>query len=137
MGWKEAVLAGIRLTNESMKKVGFAEPRIAVAALNPHAGEDELLGLQEKEKIKPGVVASKKQMKGAKITGPVGKEMLLPEDEEANVIMLATGTGIAPMRTYLRRMFEPAEREKNGWQFKGKAWLFMGSRRIVRRNWRE
>ena len=62
-----------------------------------------------------------------KITGPVGKEMLLPEDEEANIIMLATGTGIAPMRTYLRRMFEPAEREKNGWTFRGKAWLFMGS----------
>jgi ferredoxin--NADP+ reductase len=61
-----------------------------------------------------------------KITGPVGKEMLLPEDEEANVIMLATGTGIAPMRAYLRRMFEPAEREKNGWHFRGKAWLFMG-----------
>ncbi|MFM2174273.1 MAG: hypothetical protein RLZZ54_2200 [Cyanobacteriota bacterium] len=62
-----------------------------------------------------------------KITGPVGKEMLLPEDEDANIIMLATGTGIAPMRTYLRRMFEPAEREKNGWHFKGKAWLFMGA----------
>ena len=61
-----------------------------------------------------------------KITGPVGKEMLLPEDEECNVIMLATGTGIAPMRTYLRRMFEPAEREKNGWHFRGKAWLIMG-----------
>ncbi|MBM5799342.1 MAG: ferredoxin-NADP reductase [Cyanobacteria bacterium K_DeepCast_35m_m2_023] len=61
-----------------------------------------------------------------KITGPVGKEMLLPDDEDANVIMLATGTGIAPMRTYLRRMFEPAEREKNGWTFKGKAWLIMG-----------
>ena len=62
-----------------------------------------------------------------KITGPVGKEMLLPEDEDANVIMLATGTGIAPMRTYLRRMFEPAERSKNGWKFRGKAWLFMGA----------
>lgn len=62
-----------------------------------------------------------------KITGPVGKEMLLPEDEEANVIMFATGTGIAPMRTYLRRMFEPKERDKNGWKFRGKAWLFMGA----------
>ena len=62
-----------------------------------------------------------------KITGPVGKEMLLPDDEEANVIMLATGTGIAPMRTYLRRMFEAKERSLNGWTFKGKAWLFMGS----------
>ena len=62
-----------------------------------------------------------------KITGPVGKEMLLPEDEDANIIMLATGTGIAPMRTYLRRMFEAGEREKNGWNFRGKAWLFMGA----------
>ena len=62
-----------------------------------------------------------------KITGPVGKEMLLPDDEEANVIMFATGTGIAPMRTYLRRMFEPSERDKNGWNFRGKAWLFMGA----------
>ena len=62
-----------------------------------------------------------------KITGPVGKEMLLPDDEEANIIMFATGTGIAPMRTYLRRMFEAKEKSHNGWTFKGKAWLFMGS----------
>ena len=62
-----------------------------------------------------------------KISGPVGKEMLLPEDEDANIIMMATGTGIAPMRAYLRRMFEPTEREKNSWNFRGKAWLFMGA----------
>ena len=62
-----------------------------------------------------------------KISGPVGKEMLLPEEEDSNIIMLATGTGIAPMRAYLRRMFEPTEREKNKWNFKGKAWLFMGA----------
>ncbi len=62
-----------------------------------------------------------------KITGPVGKEMLLPEEEDANIIMFATGTGIAPMRAYLRRMFEQGERKKNGWNYKGKAWLFMGA----------
>jgi len=62
-----------------------------------------------------------------KITGPVGKEMLLPDEEDANIVMLATGTGIAPMRAYLRRMFEPTEKEKNKWNFKGKAWLFMGA----------
>lgn len=63
-----------------------------------------------------------------KLTGPVGKEMLLPPDEDANVIMLATGTGIAPMRAYLRRMFDGGERAQNPeYQFRGKAWLFMGS----------
>jgi len=62
-----------------------------------------------------------------KITGPVGKEMLLPDEEDANIVMLATGTGIAPMRAYLRRMIAPTEKEKNKWNFKGKAWLFMGA----------
>lgn len=57
------------------------------------------------------------------ITGPVGKEMLLPDDEDANVIMMATGTGIAPFRAYLWRMFK----ENNpGYKFKGKAWLIFG-----------
>jgi len=62
-----------------------------------------------------------------KITGPVGKEMLLPDEEDANIVMLTTGTGIAPMRAYLRRKFEATEKEKNNWNFKGKAWLFMGA----------
>ncbi|MEM7760643.1 MAG: ferredoxin-NADP reductase [Cyanobacteria bacterium P01_A01_bin.40] len=59
------------------------------------------------------------------ITGPVGKEMLLPEDEDANVIMIATGTGIAPFRAYLWRMF--LEGDKNPeYNYKGLAWLFFG-----------
>merc|ERR1719335_242929 len=37
------------------------------------------------------------------ITGPVGTEMLLPQDPDSVLIMLATGTGIAPMRSYLER----------------------------------
>ncbi|KAH9662729.1 Ferredoxin--NADP reductase leaf isozyme 1 [Citrus sinensis] len=40
-----------------------------------------------------------------KITGPVGKEMLMPRDPNATVIMLATGTGIAPFRGFLWKMF--------------------------------
>ena len=39
--------------------------------------------------------------------------MLLPDEEEVNIVMLATGTGIAPLRAYLRRMFEATEKEKN------------------------
>ncbi|MEM9540841.1 MAG: ferredoxin-NADP reductase [Cyanobacteria bacterium P01_E01_bin.42] len=57
------------------------------------------------------------------ITGPVGKEMLLPEDEDATVIMLATGTGIAPFRAFLWRMFK--EQHAN-YKFKGLAWLIFG-----------
>lgn len=63
-----------------------------------------------------------------KITGPVGKEMLLPDDPNANVIMMATGTGIAPFRAYLWRMFKPEEKAVNSDynDFKGFAWLVFG-----------
>lgn len=62
-----------------------------------------------------------------KVTGPTGKEMLLPDDENANIIMLATGTGIAPFRAYLWRMFKEGERALNpNYQFKGLAWLVFG-----------
>ena len=61
------------------------------------------------------------------ITGPTGKEMLLPEDPDAKIIMLATGTGIAPFRAYLWRMFKDKERAANpDYAFKGLAWLVFG-----------
>lgn len=61
------------------------------------------------------------------VTGPVGKEMLLPDDPDATIIMMATGTGIAPFRAYLERMFDEKEREANpDYQFKGLAWLIFG-----------
>jgi len=70
------------------------------------------------------------------ITGPTGAEMLLPEEDDANIIMLATGTGIAPMRSYLRLLFNDKAGaggnfltkliNKKSRKFKGTAWLFMG-----------
>ena len=57
------------------------------------------------------------------ITGPVGKEMLLPDDEEATVVMMATGTGIAPFRSFLWRMFKEQHQD---YKFRGLAWLFFG-----------
>jgi ferredoxin--NADP+ reductase len=61
------------------------------------------------------------------ITGPTGKEMLLPEDPNSTIIMMATGTGIAPFRAYLWRMFKDNERAANpDYQFKGLAWLVFG-----------
>ncbi|URE29793.1 Ferredoxin--NADP reductase, leaf isozyme [Musa troglodytarum] len=58
-----------------------------------------------------------------KITGPVGKEMLMPKDPNATIIMLATGTGIAPFRSFLWKMF--FERH-HAYKFNGLAWLFLG-----------
>ncbi|XP_057784122.1 ferredoxin--NADP reductase, leaf-type isozyme, chloroplastic isoform X1 [Salvia miltiorrhiza] len=58
-----------------------------------------------------------------KITGPVGKEMLMPKDPNATVIMLGTGTGIAPFRAFLWKMFFE---EHEDYKFNGLAWLFLG-----------
>lgn len=55
-------------------------------------------------------------------TGPVGKVFLLPEDPTANLIMIATGTGIAPFRAFIKRIYQ----ERHDWT--GKAILFFGVR---------
>jgi ferredoxin--NADP+ reductase len=57
------------------------------------------------------------------MTGPTGKILLLPSDPNAVHIMVATGTGIAPYRTFWRRMFME---DIPGYKFTGLAWLFMG-----------
>jgi len=60
-----------------------------------------------------------------KITGPAGKAMLLPEeDPTTDYIMVATGTGIAPYRGFVRRLF--TEDTPAGNVYKGQAWLFLG-----------
>jgi ferredoxin--NADP+ reductase len=60
-----------------------------------------------------------------KMTGPTGKVMLLPEsDPSTSIIMVATGTGIAPYRSFLRRLF--TEDTPYARDFKGIAWLFLG-----------
>jgi len=59
-----------------------------------------------------------------KVAGPVGKTMLLPEDGEKDVIMVATGTGIAPFRAFLHRLF--VEETVARHMFGGMAWLVLG-----------
>src|SRR3954452_24858583 len=55
----ERVLRGLRLTDASMRAAGFARPRIAVAGLNPHAGDGGNFGREEIEVIGPAVEAAK------------------------------------------------------------------------------
>lgn len=56
---KERVLDVIRIANKACKNLGIENPRIAVAGLNPHCGENGLFGREEIEQINPAVEAAK------------------------------------------------------------------------------
>jgi ferredoxin--NADP+ reductase len=59
------------------------------------------------------------------MTRPAGKVMLMPEeDPNTDYIMVATGTGIAPYRGFIRRLF--VEDTPAAKAYKGEAWLFLG-----------
>lgn len=58
----------IRLADQFLKRVGFTHPRIAVAGVNPHAGENGLFGDEEIRIVGPAVAAMKEQ--GVDVYGP-------------------------------------------------------------------
>jgi 4-phospho-D-threonate 3-dehydrogenase / 4-phospho-D-erythronate 3-dehydrogenase len=66
---KQRVLDTIRAGNAHFIRMGVARPRIAVAGLNPHCGENGLFGNQEAEHIAPAVQAA--QREGIDAYGPI------------------------------------------------------------------
>jgi 4-phospho-D-threonate 3-dehydrogenase / 4-phospho-D-erythronate 3-dehydrogenase len=58
----------ILLAHSACQALGIAEPRIAVAGLNPHAGENGLFGSQESQEIMPAVLAAR--ARGLNVTDP-------------------------------------------------------------------
>lgn len=64
----ERIMRAIRLANTSLKNSGIAKPRLALAALNPHAGENGLCGREEIDVIAPAIKEA--QALGIDATGP-------------------------------------------------------------------
>jgi 4-hydroxythreonine-4-phosphate dehydrogenase len=64
----DAVLETIRTAHAAMGRQGLARPRIAVAGLNPHAGEGGLFGDEELNIIAPAVAAARAE--GMDASGP-------------------------------------------------------------------
>ena len=62
------VLRAIEMTHEHFTRWGFERPRIAVAALNPHASDNGLIGREELDEIAPAIAGARS--KGIDATGP-------------------------------------------------------------------
>jgi len=65
---KDRIQAAARLTYQTLKHAGFDQPRVAVAALNPHGGEGGTCGREEIDIIEPAVKALNAE--GLPIQGP-------------------------------------------------------------------
>jgi len=65
----ERIITVIRLTDEAVKQMGVAEPRLAVAGLNPHSGEGGLFGDEEIKYITPAIEEARRR--GFNVTGPL------------------------------------------------------------------
>jgi 4-hydroxythreonine-4-phosphate dehydrogenase len=70
------VTRGIELMREALQQAGKPSPRIAVAALNPHAGEGGAFGMEEIEVIGPAVAAARARQ--LRVDGPFPSDTVFP-----------------------------------------------------------
>lgn len=65
----ERVLETIRTGHAHFRRLGVAAPRIAIAGINPHCGEDGLFGTEDDDQIAPAVAAARAE--GIDAVGPI------------------------------------------------------------------
>jgi len=70
----ERITSAIRLANDTLRSTGIAQPRLGVAALNPHNGENGLFGDEEIRIIRPTV--EKMRGEGVNCTGPISSDVI-------------------------------------------------------------
>jgi len=70
----ELVEAAIRAAGEAVKKLGIENPRLAVAGLNPHCGEEGLFGEEDEAVIKPAIAGARRA--GFEVSGPLPADSL-------------------------------------------------------------
>lgn len=66
---KDRILEVIRIANDACKDLGITNPKVGVAGLNPHSGENGLFGREEIDEIIPAIEAAK--VEGIQVDGPI------------------------------------------------------------------
>ena len=98
---KDRILDFLRLTHDSFVGWGVGGPRIAVAALNPHASDGGLLGNEEKEEIAPAVAAA--QDLGIDAVGPIPADIVFHQAIQGRydaVLAMFHDQGHIPVKVY-------------------------------------
>lgn len=92
--------AGMVTAHDLRTKFGIAKPRLAVAGLNPHAGEDGAMGLEEATHIKPAVWALRDE--GIDVTDPLPADTLFHAEARAKydaVLCMYHDQALIPVKT--------------------------------------
>lgn len=90
----------IEITQQSLRDgFGLATPRLAVAALNPHGGEDGIFGREEQRVIRPAIEACRRA--GIDVSGPVPADSLFHHAVQGRydaVVCMYHDQGLGPFK---------------------------------------
>jgi len=99
---RKSIRATIELTHRSLREFfAISRPRIAVAALNPHAGEEGIFGHEEKEIIAPAVRAAARA--GIRAQGPLPADSLFHHAARGDydaVVCMYHDQGLIPLKLH-------------------------------------
>ncbi|BCN29771.1 4-hydroxythreonine-4-phosphate dehydrogenase PdxA [Anaeromicropila herbilytica] len=110
---KARVLEVIEIAYKACKDMGIENPKVAVAGLNPHCGENGLFGTEEIEEIKPAIEAAKEL--GINTVGPIPPDSVFSEALGGwydIVVCMYHDQGHIPLKT----VGFVYDREKQGWK---------------------
>jgi len=105
---KDRVLTVMRLADKAMKDLGIEKPRIGVAGLNPHGGEDGLFGDEEIKEIIPAINQAKEE--SINVEGPIPPDTIFSKvkgNQYDIAVVMYHDQGHIPMKLlgfkYIRR----------------------------------
>lgn len=98
---KEVILSKLRILRDSLKKdFGIDKPRVAVLGLNPHAGDESLIGDEEEEIIRPAIIEAKHN--DALVFGPYSADSFFARGHYEKfdaVLAMYHDQGLIPFKT--------------------------------------
>jgi 4-hydroxythreonine-4-phosphate dehydrogenase len=98
---KENILSKLNILNASLKKdFNIDKPKIAVLALNPHAGDEGLIGSEEEEIIKPAVKEARQH--NMMVTGPFSADAFFArglQDRFDAILAMYHDQGLIPFKS--------------------------------------